>query len=126
MDGLGITHSRQANVSLHAIRNGGGLVILLLLVVFDRAHLRVLSARHVMLHVSRNTSHFVGQFLWATAITLLPLATVFALEFTAPAHTALLSAVFLRERLTPSQIGVVIFGFLGVLVILRPGLVRNL
>jgi drug/metabolite transporter (DMT)-like permease len=44
------------------------------------------------------------------------------LEFTAPAHTALLSAVFLRERLTPSRIGVVIFGFLGVLVILRPGL----
>jgi drug/metabolite transporter (DMT)-like permease len=55
-------------------------------------------------------------------ITLLPLATVFALEFTAPAHTALLSAVFLCERLTPSRIGVVIFGFLGFLVILRPGL----
>jgi drug/metabolite transporter (DMT)-like permease len=39
-----------------------------------------------------------------------------------PAYTALLAAVFLGERLTPSRIGVVIFGFVGVLVILRPGL----
>jgi drug/metabolite transporter (DMT)-like permease len=52
--------------------------------------------------------------VWATAIALLPLATVFALAFTAPAHTALLSAVFLREQLTHSRLGVVIFGFLGV------------
>jgi drug/metabolite transporter (DMT)-like permease len=66
------------------IRSAGGLVILLLLALLAPAHLRAVSSRHLLLHVSRNTSHFVGQFLWATAITLLPLATVFALEFTAP------------------------------------------
>jgi drug/metabolite transporter (DMT)-like permease len=82
----------------------------------------ILSARRLLLHVSRNTFHFGGQFLWATAVTLLPLASVFALEFTAPAHTALLFAAFLRECLTPGRIGVVILGFLGVLIILRPGL----
>jgi hypothetical protein len=45
------------------IRTGGGLVLLLLLAVFDPAHLRVLSARRLLLHISRNTFHFVGQFL---------------------------------------------------------------
>jgi drug/metabolite transporter (DMT)-like permease len=105
-----------------AIRNGGGLLILVALAVIDPAQLRALSARRLVLHVSRNTIHFGGQVLWATAITLLPLATVFALEFTAPAHTALLSAVFLREQLTPGRLGVVIFGFLGAVIILRPGL----
>jgi drug/metabolite transporter (DMT)-like permease len=105
-----------------AIRNSGGLAILMTLAVLNPAHLRALSMRRLLLHLSRNTIHFGAQFLWATAVTLLPLATVFALEFTAPAHTALLSAVFLRERLTPSRIGVAVFGFLGVLVILRPGL----
>jgi drug/metabolite transporter (DMT)-like permease len=74
-------------------------VILLALAVFDPEHLHALSARRILLPVSRNTIHFGGRFLWATAITLLPLATVFALEFIAPAHTALLSAVFLGERL---------------------------
>jgi drug/metabolite transporter (DMT)-like permease len=55
-------------------------------------------------------------------LTLLPLATVFALEFTMPAYTALLAVLFLGERMTASRIGVVVFGFVGVLVILRPGL----
>jgi drug/metabolite transporter (DMT)-like permease len=105
-----------------AIRNGGGLAILLALGAFNPAHIRALSARRMALHLTRNTIHFGAQFLWAKGLTLLPLATVFALEFTMPAYTALLAAIFLNERLTPSRIGVVIFGFVGVLVILRPGL----
>jgi drug/metabolite transporter (DMT)-like permease len=105
-----------------AIRNGGGLAILLLLGALNPALVRTLSMRRFSLHVVRSTVHFGAQFLWATSVTLLPLATVFALEFTAPAHAVVLSAVFLRERLTPGRIGVVIFGLLGVLVILRPGL----
>lgn len=105
-----------------AIRSAAGLAILLALVGFNLAHMRKLSVRRLPLHLMRNTIHFGAQFLWAMGLTLLPLATVFALEFTMPAYTALLAAVFLGERLTPSRIGVVIFGFLGVLVILRPGL----
>jgi drug/metabolite transporter (DMT)-like permease len=105
-----------------AMRNGGGLAILLVLGALNPALMRALSTRRLALHVMRNTVHFGAQFLWAMGLTLLPLATVFALEFTMPAYTALLAVVFLGERLTPSRIGVVIFGFLGVLVILRPGL----
>jgi drug/metabolite transporter (DMT)-like permease len=53
---------------------------------------------------------------------MLPLATVFALEFTMPAWTALLAVWFLHERMTPSRMGVVVLGLIGVLVILRPGI----
>ena len=105
-----------------AIRNGGGLAILLALGALNPALMRALSTRRLVLHIMRNTIHFGSQFLWAMGLTLLPLATVFALEFTMPAYTALLAVMFLGERMTPSRIGVVIFGFLGVLVILRPGL----
>jgi len=105
-----------------AIRNGAGLLILLALGALNPALMRALTTRRLPLHVMRNTVHFGAQFLWAMGLTLLPLATVFALEFTMPAYTALLAAMFLGERMTPSRIGVVIFGFLGVLVILRPGL----
>jgi drug/metabolite transporter (DMT)-like permease len=105
-----------------AIRNGCGLAILLALGAFNPALMRALTARRLMLHAMRNTIHFGAQFLWAMGLTLLPLATVFALEFTMPAYTALLAVLFLGERMTPSRIGVVVFGFLGVLVILRPGL----
>jgi len=39
-----------------------------------------------------------------------------------PAWTALLAVFFLHERLTPSRLGVVVLGFIGVLVIVRPGI----
>ena len=38
------------------------------------------------------------------------------------AWTTLLAALFLRERLTPSRIGAVVCGLVGVAIILRPGL----
>ncbi len=105
-----------------AIRNAGGLAILLAVGAWRPELLRTVNARRARLHIARNAVHFGGQYLWATSLTLLPLATVFALEFTMPAYTALLAVMFLRERITVSRIGVVVFGFLGVLVILRPGL----
>jgi drug/metabolite transporter (DMT)-like permease len=105
-----------------AIRNGGGLLILLALATLDPALVRMVSVRRLPLHVVRSSVHFAGQFLWATGVTLLPLATVFALEFTTPAYAVVLSALLLRERLTPGRIGMVAMGLIGVLVILRPGL----
>jgi drug/metabolite transporter (DMT)-like permease len=103
------------------IRSASGLCIILALAL-ARPELRPhLSWRHVGLHFIRNSVHFGGQYAWALSVTLLPLATVFALEFTMPAWVALIAVFALGERLTPSRIGAVLFGFLGVLVILRPG-----
>src|SRR4051812_26110979 len=77
--------------------------------------------RQMKLHLVRNVIHYGSQYGWALGLTMLPLAMVFSLEFTMPGWTALLAVWLLGERLTPSRIGVVIFGVLGVLVILRPG-----
>jgi drug/metabolite transporter (DMT)-like permease len=74
------------------------------------------------LHALRNSIHFGSQYLWAWSLLLLPLATVFALEFTMPAWTILLAPFFLGERMTPSRLGAVVLGIAGVLVILRPGM----
>jgi drug/metabolite transporter (DMT)-like permease len=115
--------AKQLNVfEILSIRSGLGLLILLALLAARPALWHELAIRHMGLHVARNTTHFVGQYLWALAVTLLPFATVFALEFTTPAWVALLAALFLRERLTISRAGSVVLGFLGVVVIVRPGL----
>jgi drug/metabolite transporter (DMT)-like permease len=74
------------------------------------------------LNLFRNSVHYGSQFMWALSLTMLPLAMVFALEFTMPAWTALLAVWFLHERMTPSRLGVVVLGLIGVLVILRPGI----
>ena len=73
------------------------------------------------LHLARNLVHLGGQASWTYGLTLLPLATVFALEFTAPAWVTLLAVVFLGERVTPGRLGGLALGFAGVLVVLRPG-----
>jgi drug/metabolite transporter (DMT)-like permease len=104
-----------------AIRSGVALLVLLLLLV-ARADLR----RHALprrfgLHLLRNTVHYASQFAWAVSLTILPLAMVFALEFTMPAWTALLAVWLLHEKMSKSRLGVVVLGLIGVLVILRPG-----
>jgi drug/metabolite transporter (DMT)-like permease len=77
--------------------------------------------RPLWLHGVRNVFHFAGQAAWAEGLTLLPVATVFALEFTTPAWTVVLAVLFLGERATAGRVGAVVLGFLGVLTILRPG-----
>lgn len=88
-----------------------------------RPQLRLtLNRARLPLHLLRNAIHFGSQYLWAWSLLLLPLATVFALEFTMPAWTILLAPFFLGERMTASRIGAVVLGIAGVAVILRPGL----
>ncbi|MDP2411438.1 MAG: DMT family transporter [Pseudolabrys sp.] len=105
-----------------AVRTIVALLVLCLLLVF-RPELRVHTLpRRMPLNLLRNIVHYVAQYLWALSLTMLPLAMVFALEFTMPVWTALLAVWLLGEKLTPSRIGVVVLGLVGILVILRPGL----
>ena len=73
------------------------------------------------LHIGRNIFHFAGQYGWFVGIGLLPLAQVFALEFTVPIWTVIIAAIFLKEALTLRKLFAVLFGVLGVYVILNPG-----
>jgi drug/metabolite transporter (DMT)-like permease len=104
------------------LRAGIGTAVLVALIL-ARADLRAtIYSKHMPLHIFRNTVHLGAQYLWAMSILMLPFATVFSLEFTAPAWTLLLAWLVLHERMTPSRIGAVVLGLMGVLVIVRPGL----
>jgi drug/metabolite transporter (DMT)-like permease len=71
-------------------------------------------------HVLRNLFHFSGQSLWFYAVTVIPLAQVFALEFTSPIWVILLSPLFLGESLTRRKLVAAALGFAGVWVVARP------
>jgi len=104
-----------------ALRAALGLLIIGAVAVFRPDERHSINMRRLPLHILRNSVHFGSQYLWALGLVLLPLATVFALEFTMPAWTIVLAPFFLGERMTRSRIGAVILGLIGVLVILRPG-----
>lgn len=80
-----------------------------------------LYTKRLPLHGVRAATHFVGQFSWLYAIALIPLAQLFAIEFTAPIWVALLAPMFLKERLTPTRLVAAMIGFIGTLVVIRPG-----
>lgn len=76
--------------------------------------------RHMGTHAIRNISHFAGQNLWFYALTVIPLAQVFALEFTSPLWAIALSALILGEALTRTRVLAAFIGFIGILIVARP------
>jgi drug/metabolite transporter (DMT)-like permease len=74
-----------------------------------------------MLHVKRNLWHYAGQNLWFYALAAIPLAQLVAIEFTNPLWVALIAPFMLNERLTPLKLAALALGFLGVLIVARPG-----
>ena len=64
---------------------------------------------------------FLTMTSWFSALTYLPTGEAVALNFTAPMFTTVLAALFIGERIRAHRITAVLFGLVGVLVILQPG-----
>ncbi len=95
-------------------------VVIVCVLAATTGRLGEVTTRNLPLQVGRNIAHFTGQNLWFLAITLAPLAQVFALEFTSPLWVLLLAPIVLGERVRPVQVGVALLGFGGVLLVAQP------
>lgn len=97
-----------------------GLVVISYLLYRSGWHLIRTSA--ISTHLLRNFAHYGGQFGWFYGLAFIPLAEVFAIEFTVPVWTAILAVFLLGERLSGARIIAIGLGVAGMLIILRPGL----
>ena len=116
---------RELSGEMHAfqmlfVRSVMGVAILS--VVLSIRGWGTLKTRRIGGHLLRNVVHFAGQVFWILGITLLPLATVSAIEFTTPIWGAVLAVIFLGERMNRGRWLAFALGVIGILVILRPGL----
>ena len=98
-----------------------GLFVVVMLLQVNGWHL--INTQRLPTHLFRNVIHYGGQFGWFFGISLLPLAQVFAIEFTVPLWGLILAVVFLREKLSAGRVVALVLGMIGVLIILRPGLI---
>lgn len=100
------------------------IIGLVLVLVIGKAmgQLGNISSQRLSGHFWRNIVHFTAQNLWFWSLTMIPLAQVFALEFTSPLWVILLSPLFLGERLTLSKLAAAGLGFAGILIVARPDL----
>ncbi len=74
------------------------------------------------IHFVRNLSQLAAQYGWIYGIMFIPMAEVFAIEFTAPVWTTLLAALILKEKITYPRLVALVLGLAGTLVIVRPGI----
>ena len=96
--------------------------IVLILPLLSRAGIMSLDRDRLGFHALRGLVHGGGVILWFLAMSRIPISEVTALGFTTPIFVTLGAAVFLSERLKPYRVAAVLLGFIGALLILRPGL----
>ena len=94
---------------------------IILIVGLATGKIREVRFDRLPLHFLRNLGHFTGQNLWFTALPLITLAQVFALEFTTPIWVVIFAVLFAGENLTRLRLTAVALGFVGAMMVARPG-----
>jgi len=102
------------------LRSIVGLPILLAMVAYANG-LGALRTRNWKLLIARGLILITSYTSYYMAFPALPLAEAVALFFTSPIFVTLLASIMLREKVTPQAWAAVIAGFIGVIIILRPG-----
>jgi drug/metabolite transporter (DMT)-like permease len=115
---------RIASASLHPFeialfRNLIG--VLVILPFLGRVGPHVLRLRHPGLVALSGFGLLAGMILFLLAVTHIPLAEITVLTFTKPLFATLGAALLLGEVVRGRRWSAVLIGFLGVLIVLRPG-----
>ena len=80
-----------------------------------------LGGGRVRLYVARGIVHGAAVMLWFYAMARIPLAEVTAIGFSAPVFTALGAILIFHEPVRARRMLAIAAGFIGTLVVLRPG-----
>ena len=89
---------------------------------FLRQGLGVLATERLGLHALRGCIQVACMLMFFTALSISPLAKVSAMSFTAPLFATVGAVLVLGERIRARRITALILGFIGAMIILRPGL----
>lgn len=98
-----------------------GLPVVLAWVLTQPGGLASLKTRRPLAHVGRSALGIVSILCVFQTLTLLPLADATTLSFTAPIFATLLSFLILKEAVGPRRWAAVAVGFIGVVIVMRPG-----
>jgi drug/metabolite transporter (DMT)-like permease len=97
------------------------LVLAPMLLFMGRMNLTLVPPRLGGLYLLRAAVEFLAMLAWLAGVMLLPLGDFTAVSFTSVLFAALAARMVLRERLGPHRLVAIFAGFVGALIILRPG-----
>ncbi len=82
-----------------------------------------LRSNNLKLQISRSVINVFSMICWFSAIGLMHFEKAAALGFSTPLFTTILAIILLKEKIRFHRTAALIIGFIGIIVIIRPGLV---
>ena len=126
--GFAVMHTmiRHISTDLHTFqivffRNFFGLLVFL--PMFMRYGVQPFKTQHLPRHLLRAGLNIIAMSAFFYALSITPISRVTALAFSAPLFTAVLSVFILKEKIRLHRWSAILFGFVGALIILRPGVI---
>ncbi len=119
-----ITLVRHLSAEFHIffivmVRNFFGLLFFMPQIMSD--YKSVLKTTRLRLHIFRGINGLVSMLLWFYVIAALPLSEAVSISFIVPILTTVAAVIFLKEKVKPFTWLGTIIGFIGILIVLRPG-----
>ncbi len=97
------------------------LAIFFLAPTFYKVGISGLKTTQLRLHFFRGMVSAIAVVASFYAVTVIPLASAVSYSFAAPVIATALAVIFLKERIRLPRIMAIVIGFIGMLVLLRPG-----
>ena len=98
-----------------------GFLIVLPYILKTKFH--VYKTVNFKIHLIRSCLNLPAMLLGFAALSLVPLEKISALHFIVPFIVTILAVIFLKEKIRLFRISALIIGFIGMLIILRPGII---
>ena len=93
---------------------------ILVLPFFIKLNPNILITKRIHIHLIRSIVNALALYFWFTSLTLSSLADVSAIGNSSPIFATLLAILFMKEKIFFSRITAIVFGFVGVIIILNP------
>lgn len=99
------------------------MVALLLLMSLKQRSWKPFVSKHPWSHIIRGFLLVFLSFCFSYGFGTLPLATSYSIVFLLPMFTAIFGAIMLKEHISKVSLYAIISGFIGIIIVLRPGIV---
>ena len=97
--------------------------LLIIIPFVPKNNFSALKSKNIKLQFFRSMINIISMICWFAALGMMHLEKATALGFTTPLFTTILAVLILREVIRLHRITALIIGFLGVLIIIKPGYV---
>jgi len=92
--------------------------------IFIKTNLRVFKTNHLKTHFLRVILNYPSMLLFFYAINFVSIEKANSLTFVVPFIATILAVIFLKEKIYFYRIFALILGFIGMLIVIRPGMIE--